>query len=234
MKFSKIFAPGSYLQESLYFPIKLNGAISCIPPNENLEYWNGIIYFKCDEQLKPKPANIKNLVLRGSIIRNTDYAIGIIVYSGMQTKIMKNLKKIPRKESNVMDQMNKMLYTVLLLQVLLVILISGLNLYWSKYNNMKYHSYLGLKSQISILDGQDNSTSFAKQFFQKVLIYWVAYSHMIPISLYVIIELLKLGLASYINWDSAILVAGSLYAKTLPKTLSQQEQPIRGSDANEN
>jgi len=46
---------------------------------------------------------------------------------------------------------------------------------------------------------------------------------MIPISLYVVIELLKLGLASYINWDSAILVAGSLYAKTLPKTLSQQE-----------
>jgi magnesium-transporting ATPase (P-type) len=65
--------------------------------------------------LKPKSANIKNLVLRGSIIRNTEYAIGIIVYSGMQTKIMKNLKKIPRKESNVMDLMNKMLYTVLLL-----------------------------------------------------------------------------------------------------------------------
>jgi magnesium-transporting ATPase (P-type) len=48
-------------------------------------------------------------------MRNTEYAIGIIVYSGMQTKIMKNLKKIPRKESNVMDLMNKMLYTVLVL-----------------------------------------------------------------------------------------------------------------------
>jgi len=65
--------------------------------------------------LKPKPANIKNIILRGSVMRNTEYAIGIIVYSGMQTKIMKNLKKIPRKESNVMDLMNKMLYTVLVL-----------------------------------------------------------------------------------------------------------------------
>ena len=65
--------------------------------------------------MKPKSANIKNIALRGSVMRNTEYAIGIIVYSGMQTKIMKNLKKIPRKESNVMDLMNKMLYTVLVL-----------------------------------------------------------------------------------------------------------------------
>ncbi len=64
--------------------------------------------------MKPKPVNIKNLILRGSMMRNTEYAIGIIVYSGMQTKIMKNLKKIPHKVSNVMDLMNKMLYTVLL------------------------------------------------------------------------------------------------------------------------
>ena len=32
-------------------------------------------------------------------------------------------------------------------------------------------------------------------------IYWIAYSHMIPISLYVIIELLKLGQAKLINAD---------------------------------
>ena len=83
-------------------------------PNENLEHWDGILNFKCEETLQPKSATIKNLVLRGSILRNTEYGIGIIVYCGMQTKIMKNLKRIPFKISNVMDLMNKMLYTVLL------------------------------------------------------------------------------------------------------------------------
>lgn len=34
-----------------------------------------------------------------------------------------------------------------------------------------------------------------------MLTYWVAYSHMIPISLYVVIELLKLGQAKMINAD---------------------------------
>ena len=40
-----------------------------------------------------------------------------------------------------------------------------------------------------------NFSSFIIQFFT----YWVAYSHMIPISLYVIIEILKLGQADLIN-----------------------------------
>lgn len=41
----------------------------------------------------------------------------------------------------------------------------------------------------------------AARFFLQLLVYWVAYSEMIPISLYVIIEVLKLGSASFINKD---------------------------------
>ena len=33
----------------------------------------------------------------------------------------------------------------------------------------------------------------AGKFFIQLLTYWVAYSHMIPISLYVVIEMTKLG-----------------------------------------
>lgn len=40
-----------------------------------------------------------------------------------------------------------------------------------------------------------------KTFIIQFFTYWVAYSHMIPISLYVIIELLKLGQAKIINQD---------------------------------
>lgn len=38
-------------------------------------------------------------------------------------------------------------------------------------------------------------------YFTQLLVFWVAYSHMIPISLYVVIEILKLGQASFINRD---------------------------------
>lgn len=45
-------------------------------------------------------------------MRNTHYGIGIVTYTGMNTKIMKNLKKPPHKVSNIMKLMNKMLYSV--------------------------------------------------------------------------------------------------------------------------
>lgn len=51
-------------------------------------------------------------MLRGSYVRNTKSAFGVVVYTGMDTKIMKNSKKPPHKVSNVMKKMNKMLYTV--------------------------------------------------------------------------------------------------------------------------
>lgn len=39
------------------------------------------------------------------------------------------------------------------------------------------------------------------RWIEQLFTYWVAYSHMIPISLYVIIEMLKLGQSKLINAD---------------------------------
>ena len=64
-----------------------------------------------------------------------------------------------------------------------------LSIGWTKENAVA-HSYLNLDEEVSIL-------TWIVQF----LTYWVAYSHMIPISLYVIIEMLKLGQAFLINHD---------------------------------
>jgi magnesium-transporting ATPase (P-type) len=54
------------------------------------------------------------MLLRGCFVRNTEYVIGIVVYTGMKTKIMMNLKKPLHKISNIMRLMNKMLYSVFL------------------------------------------------------------------------------------------------------------------------
>ena len=59
-----------------------------------------------------KAYSIKNLLLRGCYLRNIDYCIGLVVYVGNESKIMKNAKKPPKKTSNIMIKMNHMLYTV--------------------------------------------------------------------------------------------------------------------------
>jgi phospholipid-translocating ATPase len=50
--------------------------------------------------------SLKTLLLRGCTLRNTEFAIGITVYTGPESKIMMNAKKPPTKISNVQRKMN--------------------------------------------------------------------------------------------------------------------------------
>ena len=89
----------------------VTGELNCDMPNEVLDFWEGQVKIANIGQ-GVKLANIKNLLLRGCFVKNTDYGIGIVIYTGMDTKIMRNLKKPPHKVSNVMKMMNRMLYSV--------------------------------------------------------------------------------------------------------------------------
>ena len=89
----------------------IQGEIKCDAPNENLERWECQINYR-SQIFKQQSANIKNLLLRGCFVKNTEFVIGIVVYTGMDTKIMKNMKKPLYKVSNIMRLMNSMLYSV--------------------------------------------------------------------------------------------------------------------------
>ncbi len=67
---------------------EFQGSINCDLPNESLEQWDGNIRSK----LLPKEINcsIKNVLLRGCTLKNTDYVFGIVLYVGNDTKIMQN------------------------------------------------------------------------------------------------------------------------------------------------
>ena len=43
----------------------------------------------------------ENIVLRGMSLRNTDYAIGIVIFTGHETKVMKNSAQAKYKKSGL-------------------------------------------------------------------------------------------------------------------------------------
>lgn len=158
--------------------VGFSGKVEADAPNPNLDVWEGKI--TSAKLPKPKPSSLKNLLLRGCTLKNTPCCYGICLYVGNQTKIMMNQKKAPAKVSNLMRLMNKLLYSVFIFQFLIICLWATLSLNWMKDNKEK-HVYLDI-------DGELGFERWILQFFT----YQVAYSHMIPISLYVIIEMLKL------------------------------------------
>lgn len=115
--------------------------------------------------------------------------MGLVVYVGAESKIMKNAKAAPKKVSNIMTQMNYMLYSVFAFQFLLIMAYASISLLWNRDTGSK-SPYLNLKQG-----------SVAATWGFNVLTFWVAYSHLIPISLYVIIEMLKLSQGWLIGKD---------------------------------
>ena len=51
--------------------------------------------------------NEKNILLRGSVLRNTDFVFGLVLYTGHQTKIMLNSIRAKPKRSKLEQQINK-------------------------------------------------------------------------------------------------------------------------------
>ncbi|KAJ2390079.1 phospholipid transporting ATPase, partial [Coemansia sp. RSA 2559] len=52
------------------------------------------------------PFSITNVLLRGMTIRNTDWIVGIVLYTGEQTKIVLNSGPTPFKRSRIERMMN--------------------------------------------------------------------------------------------------------------------------------
>ena len=91
--------------------------------------------------------------------------------------------------------MNKILYSVFAFQFLIICLYASLSLVWMT-DNRDEHIYLDIQGDLGAM-------RWITQFFT----YQVAYSHMIPISLYVMIEMLKLVQAKIINADVKMFFA---------------------------
>ena len=170
----------------------LNGVIICDYPNENLNLWNGQIIEYEREEVQ---CDIDNIVLKGCVLKNTEYICGIIVYSGKNTKIMKNAKNVRTKSSRVLHVMNKFLYSVFIFEITLCLLFGYLSLIWEEKEKNVY-TYIYVENKVE-------KNRFIK-FLTNTMTFFVLYANMIPISLYVVLEIIKSIQGLLISYDLEI------------------------------
>jgi phospholipid-translocating ATPase len=85
---------------------KLGGFINAEPPNNNLYTFSGTFTFvdKNGTEKSTVPLGPNSLLLRGCVIRNTSWIIGIALYTGSDSKIMLNSGPTPSKRSKIDKQ----------------------------------------------------------------------------------------------------------------------------------
>ncbi|CDQ96613.1 unnamed protein product, partial [Oncorhynchus mykiss] len=135
------------------------------------------------------PLGPDQVLLRGAQLRNTQWVVGIIVYTGHDSKLMQNSTKAPLKRSNV-ERVTNVQILVLFCILLVMALVSSIGAsIWNKQHTEEACWYLSRAGDIST------------NFWYNLLTFIILYNNLIPISLLVTLEVVKFTQALFINWD---------------------------------
>ena len=83
-----------------------------------------------------------SFLLRGCLLRQTDYIIGVAIYVGENTKIMINAPKVKTKHSKVEYTMNKQIIIVFIIQVVISIISSFIHVIIYAVNFKYFKNYI--------------------------------------------------------------------------------------------
>ena len=147
------------------------------------------------------PLSPDQMLLRGCQLRNTKWIQGIVVFTGHETKLMRNATSAPIKRTDVERKTNHQILFLFFLMILMAIFSSlGLVITNLRYNNNNTDTRWYLHSD-DPADSQINSTSLVSDFFLNFLTFLILYNTLIPISLIVTMEIVKSLTAIFINKD---------------------------------
>ena len=180
----KFIYPGKYI---------LNGFIKINAPNPNLNYINGTIHPKFEKENNKIEQDISitnnEFILKGSVLKNTNWIIGIVAYTGKSNKIILNSKRPRLKISKIERRLNSYLLFVFFLLIFLCV-------ECSITHNLKYKRFYKYYRTVILISNITISESVIILFT-----YFLLLNTLIPISLIVSIEIIKLIQGIFIEWD---------------------------------
>lgn len=120
-------------------PSLFRGSIEVEPPNKNMHNFIGALRLNALSQ--PIPLSDNNILLRSSLFSNTDWAYGLAVYTGQETKIQMNNRLASSKISKLEGYLNTAIILIFFCQVILVS-ISVISIYIMGFNDFSKLPYV--------------------------------------------------------------------------------------------
>ncbi|KAK9377760.1 uncharacterized protein V1513DRAFT_435181 [Lipomyces chichibuensis] len=125
-----------------------------------------------------------NVLYRGSILRNTPSAIGLVIFTGQETKIRLNATQAPRvKAPRLQGRINHIIVFMVLFVIFIAAFCTIMELVWVSENWPWYLPY----SNIPLI--------------QLIMSFVIMFNTLIPLSLYVSMEIVKIGQRIMLTWD---------------------------------
>ncbi|KOX76982.1 putative phospholipid-transporting ATPase IH [Melipona quadrifasciata] len=169
--------------------VSMEATVTCQHPSSDLYNFHGKLEInnKNNEVINGY-LTINNLLLRGSRLKDTDHIIGCAIYTGHDTKLSLNSKIRSNKFSTAEKSINK--HIAMFIVLLLVEVIESCMMKIISDAKEKWEVYLSIKESITF-----------KSLITDFLSFTILYNYIVPISLYVTIELQKFLGSFFFVWD---------------------------------
>lgn len=137
---------------------------------------------------------MRNVLLRGCILRNTDWILGAVVYTGKESKIQMNSADTPFKNGSLRRFTDKMTFLVFCLQITCCVIAGGLGGMYLSTQKTKNMWYIWRGNEA---DPPNAGFSGFLQFWTFIIIF----TNFIPISLLVTLDMVKFFQAAMMMFD---------------------------------
>uniref|UniRef100_A0A0N4ZBE4 Phospholipid-transporting ATPase n=1 Tax=Parastrongyloides trichosuri TaxID=131310 RepID=A0A0N4ZBE4_PARTI len=204
-------------RECEFNPSFLNISVFCSQPDKDLNKLSGKVLYS---QEKFDVINKDNVIYRGCQLKNTTFIEGLVLYTGKDTKALLNNGLVRHKRSTLDSQTNK--YT--LICILILVLVCTFEtifsiIFQSEYSRKKQP---GLEVPFIL---EYNRTIVVKILIT-ILRFILDYQVLVPLSLYISVEFIKVALSYFMTKDINLYHEDSdknMEAKTLniPEELGQ-------------
>lgn len=187
----------------------ISGLIRCEQPNRNIYEFTANMEFNENKF----PLSQSNIILRGCQLKNTDWVLGVVVYAGQETKAMMNSAASPPKRSRLESYMNReTIWLSIFLFAMCLVVALGMGLWLMRHKDQL--DTLPYYRKRFLNDGKDKGKRYKyygipMETFFSFLSSIIVFQIMIPISLYITMELVRLGQSFFMIEDKHMFDSSS-------------------------
>lgn len=181
--------------------VTMSASIDCEGPNEFLYTFEGTARLEHQETRKEVSLSEANIILRGCKVKNVAWVLGMVVYTGHETKMMKNTQdKKYRKVSHLDYSLGKLTLAVFVLQTILCLIAAIVGALNDTSDTNLQRTYLDLGNE-----NHEAKESFGKIFAIRFFNFVLLFTNFIPISLLVSVNCCKAIQVVFLVYDEEMV-----------------------------
>ncbi|XP_061658131.1 probable phospholipid-transporting ATPase IM [Syngnathoides biaculeatus] len=166
---------------------RFNGEVKCEPPNSRLEIFKGTLMVDSQSYALDNG----RVLLRGCTLRNTEWCFGLVIFGGPDTKLMQNSGKTTFKRTSMDHFMNVLVLCIFVFLLSMCSVLAIGHAVWEAKEGSVFTVFLPPEPDVDV-----PLSSF--------LCFWsyvILLNTVVPMSLFVSVEAIRLVNSYYIDWD---------------------------------